>query len=324
MHPPATLPGLLRAASRTFAVGIERLPADLRASVRTSYLLLRVSDYLEDNEEMPASRKTALLVRWAEALERATPDADLLHELQRASEDTPDALVARNAQLVLDALATAPAAHREAIVRHVADSTRGMARWIERGPRIETEADLDDYMHQVAGRVGWLLTDLFATHASDIRVRRDRLMPLGREFGLGLQTINVIRGLPQDLRRGWIYFPEEWAKECGLAREQVFDPANRDAALHVLRRLADKAGRHLDHAREYVTLLPRRHHRIRVFCLLPLFFAIRTLALSRGQLRVFSEEVKIGRPAVRRITRDTALRGWSNRWINTYARRLAR
>ena len=41
-----------------------------------------------------------------------------------------------------------------------------MARWTERGPVFRTEADLDDYMHEVAGRVGHLLTELFVLRVS--------------------------------------------------------------------------------------------------------------------------------------------------------------
>ncbi len=59
---------LLRAASRTFAIGIEQLPGVLCDAGTVAYLLLRVSDYLEDNEDMPAEEKIALLNLWAEIL----------------------------------------------------------------------------------------------------------------------------------------------------------------------------------------------------------------------------------------------------------------
>ncbi|MYK68472.1 MAG: hypothetical protein F4020_02595 [Gammaproteobacteria bacterium] len=46
-----SLQELLVASSRTFAVGIRILPEPLRTEVTVAYLLLRVSDYLEDNRE---------------------------------------------------------------------------------------------------------------------------------------------------------------------------------------------------------------------------------------------------------------------------------
>ena len=316
-----TLPELLRAASRTFAVGIERLPADLRAQVQVSYLLLRVSDYLEDNELMTPAEKESRLLAWDDVL-RGEGDPAAIAAAVDPADPTPDALVSRHAPRVMNALSAVPASARAVIVQHVSDSTRGMARWAVRGPRIEDEAALDDYMHEVAGRVGWLLTDLFALHSRAIAARRDRMMELGREFGLGLQTINVIRGLRKDFERGWIFVPESFAADAGIRREAMFEPVHHAAAMEVLDRLVSKADRHMRAAVEYVELIPRRYHRIRIFCLLPLFFGVRTLAVSRNDQRVFSDEVKIGREEVKRITRETVRRGWSNRWIRRRAAEL--
>ena len=72
------------------------------------------------------------------------------------------------------------------------DSTLGMARWIRRGPDLADEEDLDDYMHEVAGRVGLLITELFALDIEQVSRRRVEMLTLGREFGLALQTVNVI------------------------------------------------------------------------------------------------------------------------------------
>jgi len=63
---------LLRITSRTFALGIERLPHILCEAATVAYLLLRVSDYLEDNEEMRADEKVTWLNSWVNIL-RAEP-----------------------------------------------------------------------------------------------------------------------------------------------------------------------------------------------------------------------------------------------------------
>lgn len=317
-----TLSELLHAASRTFAIGIDLLPEPLRGEVRIAYLLLRVSDYLEDNEEMEPGEKIRLLRAWEAVLagEREVPAIE--GELVTASDPTPDALVARHVRDVMEGLrALADDEAREIVLRHVRDSTLGMARWVERGPDFRTEGDLDDYMHEVAGRVGWLLTDLFAHRSPGIRAHRDEMMELGREFGLALQTVNVIRGLHDDRERGWVYIPREFVAE-GVSPSEIFEPRNRDAAVEVLDRLVAKAERHLAAARAYVRCIPRTHHRIRLFCLLPLFFAVRTLAISRSNPDVFEEETKITRREVRSITRWSTLLGFSNAWVEWYSRRL--
>lgn len=309
-----TLNELLHAASRTFAVGIDLLPHPLRGEVETAYLLLRVSDYLEDNESMEAARKAGLLEEWAQLLEGSGSVDALQRRMGPADEPTADALVARNMAQVVEAFRGLRPEAQAIVGRHVRDSSEGMARWALRGPDLADEADLDDYMHEVAGRVGWLLTELFALDIPAVARRRGEMMTLGREFGLGLQTVNVIRGLHSDWQRGWIYVPRSFGG--GAAG---IEP-NREA--EALTRLVVKAERHLDHARSYIAGLPRRHHGVRLFCLLPYLFAVRTLGLSRGNASVFREEVKMDRAEVTRIVRDAKLLGWSNMWVERTASKL--
>lgn len=318
-----SLSHLLHVSSRTFALGIERLPARLRTSVRVAYLLLRIADYLEDHETMPAERKAALLELWERVLAGQAHIEAWTERLELRTAPTGEALVAQNAGHVMQALEALPEAHRAVVVRHVRDATLGMARWALRGPRIHDEADLDDYMHEVAGRVGLLLTELFAEHSRLIRRAAERLMVLGREFGLGLQTVNLIRGLRADRDRGWIFVPESFVQPLCLTREMLFDPAHRRTAVTVVDRLADKAARHLESAIAYVKAIPRAHYSIRLFCAYPLLFAVRTLAISRSNPGVLSGEAKISRGEVQQIVRAANLFGWSNRWLVGSCRRLA-
>ena len=323
-RPMPTLNELLHAASRTFAIGIDLLPQPLRAQVEAAYLLLRVSDYLEDNVSMDAERKVTLLEAWAAVLAGEASMDPLEAVLAEASEESPDALVARHARQVHGALALQGEDAQRLIRRHVRDSTLGMARWARRGPAIEEEADLDDYMHEVAGRVGWLLTKLFALHVPQVAAREQEMMTLGREFGLALQTVNVIRGLHVDWQRGWVYVPRSFLREAGGSAEEVFGAAapSPELEMAVLSRLVQKAERHLGAALGYTACLPRRRHGIRVFCLLPYFFAVRTLALVGNDPRVFREEAKITRAEVHRIVRAVRLLGWSNRWVAWYSGHL--
>jgi farnesyl-diphosphate farnesyltransferase len=248
-------------------------------------------------------------------------------ELGPVRDDSPDALVARNVAQVHAALVGLgrPAA-RSLIERHVRDSTLGMARWAARGPEIADEADLDDYMHEVAGRVGLLLTELFALDLAPVAERREEMLRLGRDFGLGLQTVNVIRGLHADWRRGWVCVPRSFLGHEDIEPAAIFEggAASPDSERSVLEQLVRKAERHLDAAGRYIERLPRRPHGVRLFCMLPYFFALRTLALSHEDTRVFRGEVKIGRTEVERITGAARLLGWSNGWIRWYARRLGR
>ena len=318
-----TLQDLLRMASRTFAIGIEQLPEVLCDAGTVAYLLLRVSDYLEDNEDMPAERKIVLLNLWADILNGTQPAEELTQQIQDADTSNPDAVVAQHAKDIMTRLALLPQEVQEIIVQHVIHSTYGMARWVERGPQVNDEADLDDYMFEVAGRVGYLLTHLFAWYSLSIRIKVKELLPLAREFGLALQTVNVIRGLRKDYERGWVYVPKKFLEAVNLSAHELFQPENHVEAIKVLDMLADKAERHLRAALTCVKSLPPWQHRIRLACIFPLMFAIRTLAISRHNTEVFSHEAKMTREEVRRIVKDTTLWGWSNLWLDNYFQKLS-
>jgi farnesyl-diphosphate farnesyltransferase len=313
---------LLRITSRTFALGIERLPRILCDATTIAYLLLRVSDYLEDNEEMEASEKVSLFYLWINILREEENVEVLTSKLTDADTSNPDAIVAQHSKEILLHLHSLPYAVQEIIIQHVINSTQGMARWTKLGPNVNDEKDLDDYMFEVAGRVGYLITQLFAWYSITIRRKEKEMMPLAREFGLALQTVNVIRGIREDYDRGWVYIPQKFLLEMGLTKEQLFDPEHREQALKVLDMMTDKAERHLRQALQYIKSLPWWQHGIRLGCIFPLMFAIRTLAVSRHNAQVFESEAKITRNEVKKIVLDSTLWGWSNLWLDRYYQEL--
>ena len=313
---------LLRITSRTFALGIERLPRILCDATTIAYLLLRVSDYLDDNEEMEASEKVTLLNLWINILREEEIIETLTSKLTNADTNNPDAIVAQHSKEILLHLHSLPYEVQEIIIQHVINSTQGMARWTKQGPVVNDEKDLDDYMFEVAGRVGYLITQLFAWYSITIRRKEKEIMPLAREFGLALQTVNVIRGIREDYDRGWVYIPKKFILDMGLTKEQLFDPEHREQALKVLDMMTDKAERHLRQALQYIKSLPWWQHGIRLGCIFPLMFAIRTLAVSRHNAQVFESETKITRSEVKKIVLDSTLWGWSNLWLERYYQEL--
>jgi len=313
---------MLRLVSRTFALGIEQLPGLLRESVAIAYLMFRVSDFLEDNEEMSATQKVVLLNLWIDVLSQGSDPRILTRELAGTNPDDPEAACARYAVEILDHLHRLPPDLQELIITEVRETTAGMARWQARGPVVCDEADLDDYMFEVAGRVGHMLTHIFAWYAAPIKDLKEQLMPLGREFGLALQTVNVIRGLRKDYERGWIFVPQSFCTHVGLKPPDLFKPENLEAATKVVDMLADKAERHLRMGLEYIKMIPEEYHHIRLFCQWPLFFAVRTLAISRKNASVLEAEAKITRDEVRQIVVETQKHGASNGWLDEYYQQL--
>ncbi len=314
---------MLRATSRTFALSIELLPGMVRDAITVAYLLLRVSDYLEDNEEMDAPRKAELLRTWGQVLEGVVPVQQLTSAIGWVDSNNPEAHVAQQAHALLDELLALPSKIQEIVTRYVRETTLGMARWQQRGPLIDNEEEMDDYMHYVAGIVGYLITEVFALHSPVIRARLAELMPLSREYGLALQTVNVIRGMRKDYERGWVFVPRTFYEEVGLSHHQLFEPQYEETALQVVERLAVKAEGHLRHGIEYIMAFPRHQHRVRLACMWPLLFAAKTLAVSRNNREVLRDEAKIGRDQVKQIMRYTTYFGWSNTWLRWYYEQLS-
>jgi farnesyl-diphosphate farnesyltransferase len=309
--------------SRTFTLSIKQLPRIVRDSIALAYLLLRVSDCLEDHESMEVDRKVRLLELWDQILEGHRPAAELVEQLTDLDSADPEVYVAQKASDLIAFLKTFPQDLQKSIISRVGRTTLGMARWQKQGPYVETEADMDDYMHQVAGRVGYLITDIFAWYSPRIRRRKEELMPLSREYGLALQTVNIIRGMRKDYERGWVFVPRTYLDQVGVTREQLFAPGYEDKAIEVVNMLADKAERHLRHGLEYIAVFPMHQHRIRLACMWPLFFAVKTLALSRNNINVVLTEVKMTRRDVKTIMRQTTLMGWSNKWLDRYYETLS-
>ncbi len=314
---------MLEKVSRTFALSIRYLPKVLRQPVGLSYLLYRVSDCLEDHDDMLAERKIALLQEWNCVLHGNTPAGEFVRNIADLDPLDPEVYVAQRAPDLITALNDVPADLRAPIISRVSESTLGMAHWQKQGPFVATITELDDYMHYVAGLVGYLMTDLFSWYSSRFQTRKVELLPMGREIGLGLQTVNVIRGLRNDYHRGWVFVPEEMLNTVGIDRDQFFLPEFEDRALEVVNQLIDKAEKHLMVGLDYISVLPWWDHRLRLACIWPLCFALKTLAVSRNNVEVLRSEVKITRQDVKSIMRQTILLGWSDHWLHGYTTRLS-
>ena len=337
MSPPAVpsdhqlLLDLLPRVSRTFAMGIRLLPADLSHAVGTAYLLCRIADTIEDDASLPPVVRHDLLQEFGGWLDGMDHDPSRL-VAQFASSTGDDAALVRVTSLVLDDFARLPGEVRAAIRRPVEEMCRGMASYVARATesgRTPQPSDLDDleqYCWYVAGTVGWMLTDLFRLSGTGwSEPRYAELRELSRGFGLGLQLTNVIRDMGEDHRRGATFVPADLCDQVGCPAWELFSPGREAATALVLSTLTDRALVHLSAARDYATLLPRRQLRIRLFCLVPLFLAAGTLnrIARKDAYRAGWVRIKLTRPVVRLTVVLAALVSPSNTLIRLAFRWLA-
>ncbi len=329
--------GMLPRVSRTFAACIGLLPSGLRHPVLLAYLLCRLADTIEDAVDLPVEEKERLLAIFRSSLDDDEPArARAARELATtfAGRTGDDAHLARGTDLVLREFARLDAAQRRAIRPWVQEMCDGMADFARRYARAAPDRlealdgvdDLERYCYYVAGTVGHLLTELFRLHHHRVTSRHyQRMKSLCTSFGLGLQLTNIIKDVADDRQRGWSFVPRQLCTLVGITPEELLEPHRADEARAVMERLIGKARRHLCDALDYCLSVPRSQYRIRLFCLTPLFFAVRTLRLASTDPRLLdpTHKVKITRGEVRRTIRMAFLIASNNHLVRAYFRQLA-
>ncbi len=308
----------LREVSRTFSKPIEMLPEGLREPVTCGYLLCRIADTIEDRPDLALSERDTLFAALLDILEGGR-EADHFTTAYAAHPGVgSDDALCRSAGRVMAVFRSLPTTVQRSCVPWIAEMIRGMAIYAHRRPGadgINAVADLPDlerYCWFVAGTVGRMLTELFVAHLGP-RLGEDaaRSLRLGAgEFGLGLQLTNVLKDVTDDRARRVSYIPRELVRGQGLTLTQLCEPSEREAAHRALAPVFRRAEAALEGAFAYVLALPPDATQIRLFCLLPIWMARRTLALARDNDDIFEagRPVKISRDEVSRLIDDCVAR----------------
>lgn len=297
----------LAAVSRTFSRPIEMLEGDLEIAVTCGYLLCRLADTIEDHPTLPLAQRDTLYAAFLEVIEGGGPAEGFVDAFEVVEGDSAEFTLARNLARVMAVFRGLPADIREAVVPWVAEMTRGMAIYSHRPAgadgfvALTTVADLERYCYFVAGTVGHMLTDLFCARISDLGPERERALRQNAEsFGLGLQLVNILKDITDDRERGWSFIPRSAAAAQGLTIATLCDSTHRPAAHAALVPIFARARGFLDAAFAYCLAIPPSERALRLFCLLPLWMAVRTLAHAQKNDAQFEpgQPVKITRREV--------------------------
>ena len=299
---------ILPRVSRTFALGVKLLPPRLEPPVRVGYLLCRIADTVEDDLHLSPRRKADLLDDFLVCFDDAGA-ADrygaVIAELT-ASDDYLE-LVATTGQVFL-MWRMLDERSRAILRRWVVEMVRGMRQFVLDHPDGIRIASLDEFHHYcyfVAGTVGHLLTELWHAHSSLVGNRTyERLLDDCEAFGEALQTVNILKDIAWDAEReNAIYIPSELLKAAGSDHDGILREerrhANRDALVPLMHLAQDDIERSL----RYIEAIPAAAVRIRLFCVLPILFAIATMReLEQTEaMLVPGGSVKIARAEVRAL-----------------------
>ena len=308
--------------SRSFALCIRMLPRPIDERMMISYLVLRIVDTIEDSRATleTKSRVFSKLIDLLKSGGRPEEEAAGLGGiLCKEIEHTYERSLLENVGSVFAVFSGFKDEEKSAITECAEEMATGMMKFQTR--RITDFARQEEYCHYVAGIVGYLDTRLFRIggHISETLSRE--LMDHARRFGIALQKVNVLRDVAYDIPQGRRYWPEEILRNKSLDYDSLCSVEARPQAMQILNEMVIDALPYLADAMEYVTRLPRTAVRIRVFCLIPLFMAIKSYAKCVGNENVFikGEKVKIDRAEVNGIVRTAFLLAPSNwalrRWF---------
>ncbi len=322
---------ILPSVSRTFALSIRVLPGQLGAAVNCAYLLCRIADTIEDEPSMPAPAKAELFDRLLECFDDpAAADGFPARVAAMAGDPAHLRLIGR-ADLVFVAYRALPPATREHVKRWVAEMAVGMRKFVllyPGGIRIQTLDEYREYCYYVAGTVGYMLTDLWHEHAPSIGPRQYAVLrERSRSFAEALQTVNILKDVATDAEHeNSIYIPERLLAEHGGSHAAILAGERPERTQAAMASLVELAWQDLEHAKDYLLLIPRRAVSIRLFCVLPLLFAYATLRdLTRTPAAMARRRVvKISRAEVKSLIVLSMAGVMSNRALAWLAARASR
>ncbi len=334
--PRVTLPQAERASrrmlprvSRTFALGIKMLPPKLEPSVRIGYLLCRIADTVEDDLAIAPQRKAQLLDLFLACFDDpALGDAFGACIAELTANDDYLALVAQSPNVFLT-YRKLDAPTRDILRRWVTEMVGGMRHFVIEHPdgiRIASVDEFRQYCYFVAGTVGHLLTELWHEHSTFVgNATYARLLEDCEAFGEALQTVNILKDIAWDAEReNAIYIPSDLLKAVGSGHDALLGAERRAANRDALAPLIELAHDDIERALRYIEALPAGAMRIRLFCVLPVLFAIATMReLERSDaMLVPGGSVKIARAEVRALVIAGSTSTLTNRTLRWLVERV--
>jgi farnesyl-diphosphate farnesyltransferase len=337
MHPSAVsddlLTSLLRDVSRSFYLTMRMLPRPVRRQISLAYLLARTTDTIADTELVDVqSRLQALAALRERILGRDSAPLPLTQLSGSQGLPAERTLLERcddSLRLLLDLDEADRRRVRDVLEVIISGQEMDLKRFgaatADQIVALQTENELDDYTYRVAGCVGEFWTKICAAHLWP-QAGLDGESRKGRDvrFGKGLQLVNILRDLPQDLRKGRCYVPAQTLMAAGLVPKNLLSAHNESRFRPVYDKLLAVAEDHLAAGWEYIGALPKGQARLRLGCAWAALIGARTLRKLRHENILDStRRVKVSRPEVRSlILRSVCLYPFARAWEAQFGKEM--
>ncbi|KAL8850971.1 MAG: hypothetical protein Q9221_004054 [Calogaya cf. arnoldii] len=279
---------LLDQTSRSFSAVIQELHPELLVPIALFYLILRGLDTIEDDMTIPLEKKDPLLRDFHTINEKEG------WSFNGSGPDEKDRELLVQFHYVTEEYRKIKPVYREIINEITRKMGAGMADYCKKAAEgnagVETVDEYDEYCYYVAGLVGNGLTQLFVESGLANAALKDR-PELQKSMGLFLQKTNVIRDIREDWDDKRRFWPREiWSKYVDNF-EDLFNPANQEAALNCSSEMVLNSLNHADECLFYLAGL--KEQSVFNFAAIPQSMAIATLALVFRNPDIFKKNVKI-------------------------------
>lgn len=314
---------LLSSVSRSFYLTLKALPRELREPISLAYLLARTADTIADTAAVPAGLRLECL-REYEALVQGQDEglAKLVATLQSQfvglqEDDAEKRLMQRFADGLawLRSMQGTPLQAIREVLHHI---IRGQMLDIQRFPSdgqlraLERPEELQEYTWLVAGCVGEFWTEMCAIEkpgSLDADVTLAQMKAWGADFGRGLQLINILRDIGEDMADGRCYLPgglqDEAALKTAWAQWLAVCQGHLESGLRYVQHVADG--------------------KLRYATALPLLLGVKTVARMRAATwEQVQQGIKISRLDVAFILAEAAIASRSPEALEKLYRKLGK
>jgi len=302
---------LLRPVSRSFYISIRVLPRTLREPVARAYLLARTTDTIADTSAIDVDLRIRMLQALADAIQGDANGVagELRETFAPLQKNEAERNLIESVERSLRALARLTGEDRADVRVLLKTITRGqlldLTRWRNGLAALASAKELREYAYLVAGCVGEFWTRLCSRKLVPFaNLPEPEMLELGRQYGCGLQLVNILRDAGNDLRAGRCYFPEDQLRVAELTVEDLqHEPA---AFRPIFQSWINEAGAGLSAGIDYSVAI--RSARVRVATSLPALIGARTLALVQAEgLNALHKRVKVPRSQVRTMIGSVAI-----------------
>lgn len=228
---------LLASVSRSFYLSMRFLPSDFRQGMSTAYLLARATDTIADTAQSSGEERLSCLTLMGDAIQNTSTGSTAPEELilllrskfAPTQEHSGEAELLNRFDEVLGLLAALSLEEQQAVKKMLFTIVEGQSLDLRRFDcqepfdthilyeqgkeirRLQSKDALYQYTYYVAGCVGEFWTELGFIHQGNhfAKKSKETMMELGKEFGQGLQLVNILRDLYEDKERGRIYLPDD-------------------------------------------------------------------------------------------------------------------